>query len=135
MSFFKVRGPQFNKRKVNAKHKLRFDNEESKRYHHLHTFGAVRIKVLQKLLFLNYCLVTTKSPMYKKLYKRYCEVNSMSFDDNNIKKIAPSELVNYLEIKDIQMLFNCSKRTAFDYRETLYDILYYSSCSSSYVTK
>jgi hypothetical protein len=134
MSFLRVRGPQFNKRKVNAKHKIQFDNEESNRYHHLHTFGAVRVQVLQKLLFLNSCLVRTESPMYRILYKRYCEVKDKPFNGNKIERIMPRELVNYLEIKDIQMLFNCSERTAFDYRETLYDILYYSS-RSSFVTK
>jgi hypothetical protein len=40
------------------------------------------------------------------------------------KPVTPSELINHSQIEDIQKILGCNERTAFDYRETLYNMLY-----------
>jgi hypothetical protein len=40
------------------------------------------------------------------------------------KVVAPFELINYLQNEDIQKILGCNERTALDYRETLYNMLY-----------
>jgi hypothetical protein len=44
------------------------------------------------------------------------------------KAVTPFELIiNYLQNEDIQKILGCNEKTAFDHRETLYNMIY--SCS------
>jgi hypothetical protein len=81
---------------------------------------AIRIKVLQKLLDLNFEITCMASPLYEELLKRHEKAEP---DCHGPMCEEPCHLIcNYLNSDDVMNYLECNRRTALDYLQALKDI-------------
>jgi hypothetical protein len=125
--YYVARTGSLDRSKVNAKHKIRFKNEEAAHNKEYHTFvsGSVRNKVLQKLLLVDYMI--KNSSIRKELVERYKDHNRdnpellvRKFGYSGIEEnLEPCELMDYLGPADIMKILGCNRRTAAEYKDAL----------------
>lgn len=124
--YYVARMGSLNRSKGNAKHKIRFKNEEAhNKEYHTFVSGSVRNKVLQKLLLVDYMI--KNSSIRKELLERYKDHNR---DDPELlvrkfgysgteDNLEPCELMHYLGPADIMKILGCNRRTAAEYKDAL----------------
>jgi len=91
--------------------KIKLKDPEVEKWIHKHVFRSVRSHTLQKLMLLWFnAYFSRELPLYKKLEERLRN-KGLPLDRRNI--------VEALTLEDIMSVLSCSRRTAFDYKQTL----------------